>query len=208
MASRFRLFQSSKMLNALLLALVLLSSIALPVSAKDETADFPTLNKFIENVINNDAKAVRGVYVKDVMAFTVQQQPADAPGFVSLNNDQVTQFNMAAQAGNVGLLAHNYLSGSFFSKLKVGDVVTLVYGDGRTESFSVTAILKYQALEPGSVHSNFKDLETQTTLSATQLFDKVYRGERHVTFQTCIEGNGSLSWGRLFVIAQPVVTLR
>jgi len=205
MASRIRFFRPSNVLSALFLALVLLSSFVLPVSAKDSPADFPALNKFIESVTNGDAKALRGVYVKDVMAFSVIQQPANAPAFVSLVNNQVTQFNMAAQAGNVGLLAHNYLSGSFFSKLKAGDLVTIVYGDGRTESFSVTTILKYQALEPNSVNSDFRDLETQTILSAAQLFDKVYRGERHVTFQTCIEGDGNLSWGRLFVIAKPVV---
>ena len=34
-------------------------------------------------------------------------------------------------------------------------------------------------------------------------FKKVYQGDRHVTFQTCIAGPGSLSWGRLFVIATP-----
>jgi len=35
------------------------------------------------------------------------------------------------------------------------------------------------------------------------LFRLVYRGERHITFQTCIEAYGNGSWGRLFVIAKP-----
>jgi|SRR5690349_23577881 len=190
--------------SALCLALLISFLLIFPASAKDEAADFPGLNKFIESLNNGDANALRGVYVQDLMAFTVIQQPADSAAFVSLNKDQVTQFNMAAQAGNVGLLAHNYLAGNSFSKLKKGDVVTLVYGDGHTEGFSVTNILQYQALDPNSVHSSFRDLGSQAVLSASQLFDRVYRGSRHLTFQTCIESNRDLSWGRLFVIAEPL----
>jgi hypothetical protein len=203
MASRIRFSQVSRLLSALILALVLCSAFVLPVSAKNTAGAFPSLNSFVESVSNGDANTLRGVYVQDLMAFPIIQQPVDAPGFVSQNNGQLTQFNMAAQAGNVGLLAHNYLAGNSFSGLKSGDVVILVFGDGRTESFSVTGVFQYQALDPNNMHSDFKDLQTQATMSAGQLFDKVYRGERHVTFQTCIEGDGNLSWGRLFVIAEP-----
>jgi hypothetical protein len=35
------------------------------------------------------------------------------------------------------------------------------------------------------------------------MFKRVYFSNRHVTFQTCIEAEGNLSWGRLFVIAVP-----
>jgi hypothetical protein len=200
----FRSFSFSRLVSALFLALIVSCLFVFPASAQNAPADFPGLNKFIQTVSNGDALTLRGVYVQDVMAFTIIQQPADAPSFVSLNNDQVTQFKMAAQAGNVGLLAHNYLAGNSFTKLKKGDVVTLVYGDGHTEIFSVTDILQSQALDPNNMQSSFKDLASQATLSASQLFDKVYRGSRHVTFQTCIEGGGNLSWGRLFIIAEPI----
>jgi len=40
-------------------------------------------------------------------------------------------------------------------------------------------------------------------LSAEQMFKRAYAGERHVTFQTCIAANGTVSWGRLFVVAKP-----
>jgi hypothetical protein len=199
----FSFSRFSRSISALLLALALSSILVFPAAAKSDSADFPGLNKFIESVSNGDASALRGVYVQDVMAFIVIQQPADSAAFVSLNRDQVTQFNMAAQAGNVGLLAHNYLAGNSFSKLKKGDVVTLVYGDGHTESFTVTTTLRYQALSPNSVSSNFKDLGSQAVLSASQLFDRVYRGSRHLTFQTCIEADGDVSWGRLFILAEP-----
>jgi hypothetical protein len=204
MASRIRFSQVSRLSSALVLALVLCSAFVFPVSAKNIAGAFPSLNSFIESVRNGDGNVLRGVYVQDLMAFPIIQQPVEAPGFVSQNNGQLTQFNMAAQAGNVGLLAHNYLAGSSFSGLKSGDVVILVFGDGHTESFSVTGVFQYQALDPNNMHSEFRDLQTQSIMSAGQLFDKVYRGERHVTFQTCIEVNGNLSWGRLFVIAEPM----
>ena len=87
--------------------------------------------------------------------------------------------------------------------MKIGDEVRLVYGDGSLEYFIVTESLEYQALQPYSPYSEFRDLETSQTISAEELFRKVYRGERHVTFQVCIAANGVDAWGRLFVIAQP-----
>ncbi|HRJ74870.1 MAG TPA: hypothetical protein PLX90_02685, partial [Anaerolineales bacterium] len=53
-------------------------------------------------------------------------------------------------------------------------------------------------------YSNFIDLNTQEFLTAEGLFNKVYRGDFHVTLQTCIEKDGDLSWGRLFIIAKPI----
>jgi hypothetical protein len=43
-------------------------------------------------------------------------------------------------------------------------------------------------------------------MTARQVFKRVYAGERHVTFQTCIERLGNRSWGRLFVLAVPAAT--
>jgi hypothetical protein len=110
---------------------------------------------------------------------------------------------MAKEVGNVGLLAHNHLAGQTFINLSVGDEVRLVYGDGKVEYFIVTQTLEYQALQPYSPYSNFRELETNTILTADTLFRKVYRGDRHVTFQVCIEAEGIDAWGRLFVIAEP-----
>ncbi|MCL4268439.1 MAG: hypothetical protein KJZ72_02790, partial [Anaerolineales bacterium] len=53
--------------------------------------------------------------------------------------------------------------------------------------------------------SDFRDLETESILTAEQLFNQVYRGEFHLTLQTCIENEGNSSWGRLFIIAKPVI---
>jgi hypothetical protein len=119
----------------------------------------------------------------------------------------VTQFDLAAHYGNVGLLAHNYSSGQYFSLLAPGERVLLIYGNGRIEAFRITNVFRYQATVPFSVKSDFIDLDTHAYLTTSQLFTKVYKGARHVTFQTCIEHNDNLSWGRLFVLAEPEISL-
>jgi len=63
--------------------------------------------------------------------------------------------------------------------------------------------LQYQALQPNSPWSSFRGLNDNTTLNAEQMFKRVYAGDRHLTFQTCIQAEGILSWGRLFVVAVP-----
>jgi hypothetical protein len=174
-----------------------------PVYAKDVPNQIPSLNTFIETVENGNASTLRGVYVPDVMALLVVQQPAGQPGFVSSEESVVTQFSMAKDAGNIGLLAHNTHAGKFFPKIKQGDQVILVYGDGHTENFTVNNIKQYQALDPLNPYGKFKDLETQTISTAEGLFNKVYRGKYHLTLQTCIDNNGNPSWGRLFIVANP-----
>jgi hypothetical protein len=163
----------------------------------------PDFSEFSQTVQNNEAGVLRGVYVPDVLALPVVQQPAGSAAYVSPMEGQITQFGLASQFGNVGLLAHNNLSGRFFSELAVGQEVRLVYGNGKVEYFVITQVLQFQALEPTSPYSSFQDLTNQETLTAEQMFRRVYTGDRHVTFQTCIAGPGSLSWGRLFVIATP-----
>lgn len=170
---------------------------------KNPSTLVPDFASFVQSVMDGQADTLRGVYVTGVLAMPVVQQPVGQPGFVSTTDDLLTQFGMAAEVGNVGLLAHNYLAGTSFSMLMPGQQVSLVYGDGHVEFFTVKHILEYQALDPFSPYSDFRNLETNITISAAEMFKQVYRGERHVTFQTCIEANGNSSWGRLFVIAEP-----
>ncbi len=202
MASRVRL----NTFRAFVFVVVLLSSYlhVSPVEAKPSDHIVQDFHKFVTSVVNGNAAELRGVYVPSIMALPVVQQPTGFAGYVSGNDNEVTQFGIAAEVGNVGLLAHNHLAGRFFTQLKAGDIVFLVYGDGRIESFAVTQIMQYQALDPNSPYSEFKALDTQITSTAEKLFNSVYRGDRRVVFQTCIESNGDSSWGRLFVIAKPV----
>jgi hypothetical protein len=190
----------------ILLSLFVLLALALrpaPVEALSH-ATLPDLAMFSLSVQNGQAGVVRGVFVDSVLAYPVIQQPSTNAAYVSNTDGLVTEFSAARQTGNVGLLAHNTLAGRLFSNLKPGQYVVIVYGDGKTETFIVTQILRYAALSPYSITSDFKNLDSNITISATQLFSNVYTGPRHMTFQTCIEYNGNQSWGRLFVIAIPM----
>ncbi len=137
----------------------------------------------------------------NVLALPVIQQPADKPYYVSNRNGEITQFSITAQYGNVGLLAHNTLSGKLFSGLAVDQEVRLVYGDGRVEYFVIDQVLRFQALKPGSVSSSFRNLGRNEVLSAGEMFNRAYVGDSRVVFQTCIAANGISTWGRLFVVA-------
>lgn len=195
-----------RILPSLSLFLALLAALwptPLPVHALSDPAEIPTLPAFSQTVQNGQKNTIRGIYVDEVLALPVVQQPQSNPGFVSSKDNIVTQFRMASKYGNIGLLAHNHLAGRFFSYLTIGQEIELVYGDGRVETFIVTEVLAYQALSPNSPYSSFKNLENGTTLNATQMFKRVYFGDRHVTLQTCIKANGQASWGRLFIIAYP-----
>jgi len=193
-------------LNASLIAAIFISLFinTIPaLAAGNNDPNLPAFADFSKTVQNGKASELRGVYVANVLALPVIQQPSNNAGFVSNKDGEATQFAMASQFGNIGLLAHNHLSGKSFSQITVGQEVHLVYGDGRVETFVVIEVLKYQAIKPSSPYSDFRNLNDNKTLSAEQMFKRVYFGNRHVTFQTCIEKDGNASWGRLFVIAIP-----
>jgi hypothetical protein len=168
--------------------------------SKSAISDF---QDFYNPIQNGEADILRGVYVSNVLALPIVQQPEDNPYYVSSHDGEVTQFATASQYGSIGLLAHNNLSGKSFSKLAVGQEVELVYGDGRIEMFVITEVLHFQALQPQSQQSLFLNLDKSETLSANEMFNRVYTGSRHLAFQTCIKANGNMSWGRLFVLATP-----
>ena len=197
--------KNRNILNVSLFLALIISLFLPPISAlaMGNHASLPAFLDFSASVQNGDANTLRGVYVPNIIALPVVQQPYNNAGYVSGNDGEVTQFRMATQFGNVGLLAHNHLSGRDFAQLAVGQEVRLVYGDGRVEYFVVTEILRYQALQPNNPYSSFRSLDTDETLTVEGMFKRVYFGDRHVTFQTCIEQNGELSWGRLFVVAVP-----
>jgi len=190
-------------LGFLLAAFITLFLSPISVLAQGTTTTLPTLAEFSKKVQNGQAAVLRGVYVANLLALPIVQQPLSDSGYVSGNNGEATQFQMAAQYGNIGLLAHNHLAGKLFSALAAGQEVSLVYGDGHIEYFVIKEVLKYQALKPTSPYSSFRNLDKDEVLSAKQMFKRVYVGERHVTFQTCLAADGNQSWGRLFVIAIP-----
>ena len=157
----------------------------------------------------NNANQVAGLFQYKNMQATVVQQPAGQPAFVSTDAGQVTQFAMAEKYGTTALLAHNYLEGQAFFNIETGNKIALVFGDGHTQSYKVTQIKQYQALNPTSPYSKFVDLDDPagTTLTSTELFNTIYTVDGRLVLQTCIAKDGQSSWGRLFVIAEPVTTL-
>jgi len=158
---------------------------------------------FIEQIKNGEAGELGGIYIPEILAARVVQQPSGMDAFISPWENVMTQFGMAAKFGSTGLLAHNYLAGRNFARLTEGQKFFLVYGDGQTSMFRVSEILRFQALEPYSTSSAFVDLKNDSTLTTTELFMKVYGRPGQVVLQTCIEADGNASWGRLFVIAEP-----
>lgn len=163
----------------------------------------PGMDAFISQVQNGQAGELRGIYIADLLAAPIVQQPRGMEEFVSPWHNIVTQFGLASSHGSIGLLAHNYLAGKSFSGLQPGQVIHLVYGDGRVATFIVSEILHYQALEPDSTSSSFIDLDTRESQSYASLFSRIYNRPGQVIFQTCISTADDLAWGRLFVIAEP-----
>jgi hypothetical protein len=197
--------------STLILTFILIALLVLPpanVSADGTglpASDFPTLSSFAGWLNNGASAQLRGVYVPDILADSVVQQPAGQATFVSPRQNILTQFAAASSLGSTGLLAHNFLAGEKFPEMQVGQRVYLVYGDGKTIAYMVTTILQYQALQPESPYSNFIDLSNGAPMSATEVFNAAYGRQGAVVFQTCIAANGNSSWGRLFIVAQPYI---
>ncbi|HEX2979939.1 MAG TPA: hypothetical protein VHO48_06725, partial [Anaerolineaceae bacterium] len=203
------------LLTALLLLVVALpisgsvnAEASLPVTGEvavipDDASIATNLTEFIGLVKNGNADTLVGVFVPEILALPVAQQPSGNASYVSEQPNVVTQFRMASEYGTTGLLAHNTLSGALFFNINVGDQVVLVYGDGLTRQYQVTRIDSFQALSPANPYSDFLDLSTaDRRLTAAELFGEVYRGGDQVIFQTCIAGDGDPSWGRLFITAE------
>ncbi|MEX2162324.1 MAG: hypothetical protein WD751_10480 [Anaerolineales bacterium] len=175
--------------------------IAAEASVTEATVRF---DDFAASLSNGAAGQVAGIYVDGILASPVVLQPKGNAAYVSANGDDITLFDLASQYGSQAFLAHNYLAGARFSELSVGQIVTLVFGDGSTASFRISEILRFQALSPDSTQSRFVDLETRKELSASSLFHSIYNSNNPVVLQTCIANEGISTWGRLFIVAVPV----
>jgi hypothetical protein len=212
---------SSTKITLLLLTIgVMLSSLsfaafsgAIPVTAThltvksvDQKNALPDMQTFILSVTNGQSGVPTGVYVPGVMAMKIVQQPKDSPAFVSTVPATLTQFAMASAYLTVGLLAHNFLAGAQFSEMQVNQDITLVFGDGSLKSYKVSDIQSFQALSPNNPYSNFISTADNKTLSSEEVFKQVYARGNQLVFQTCIQKGDEDSWGRLFIIADPVLS--
>jgi len=172
--------------------------------AKAKTLPADLVN-FVHSVQDGQASHLVGVYAEDSFALPIVQQPAGQPVFVSDRNGVVTEFGMAAQYGTTGLLAHNTLAGGQFASLQMGQSVALVYGTGSVRFYTITTIRRFKALQPESPFSYFTDFSgSSKEMSSGDLFNEIYTRGNQLVFQTCIDGEGNPSWGRLFIIATPL----
>src|SRR5512140_3416282 len=200
--------------SILLLPTILIALTALPMlrvradGIPLPDTEFPSLSTFLSVMSNGQAAELRGVYVPNLLADIVVQQPNNDGTFVSTAPRTLTQFGPANTLGSTGLLAHNFLAGAKFSQLNRGDLIYLVYGNGRVATYVISSMIRYQALSPESVYSNFIDLDSGTLMSASSVFNVAYGRPGDVVLQTCIDANGEPSWGRLFLVAEPYVRTR
>jgi hypothetical protein len=193
--------------NSLTLAALLISSLSAPLAhaqaLRPPSSALPTLDAFVLRVMNGNPDQLRGAYAPGLFASDVVPQPEGYPGFISRADDVLTQFGSASEVGSIGLLAHDYLAGRDFPLLEPGQLVHLVYGDGRLATYRISQSLRYRALQPRSAHSDFEYLAGGGRLGAAGLFSAIYARPGALVLQTCIEADGLPMWGRLFVVALP-----
>lgn len=182
---------------------VLSAQTAVAASFIPAARDLPALGEFALELKNGQAGDLRGAYAPGLFAHMIVQQPQGNPTFVSPRKSFLTQFSSAAELGSTGLLAHNYLAGTEFSHVQSGQVIYLIFGDGALQRYSVTQLVRFQALQPDSPSSNFIDLQDGARLTSQAVFSKMYGRPGALVLQTCIEADGNEAWGRLFVIAEP-----
>lgn len=173
----------------------------------EETAAEPNiagLKAFAALVFTGESGVIRGVFVPDLFAYPIIQQPSGNNIYVSTKSDLVTQFRLADQNGVTGLLAHNYLSGQSFYDLEIGQRIWIVYGDGELRQYQVSSTSEFQKIAPTNLYSPLIDLSTQAERTTGEVYTQFYRGAHHLVFQTCLAGEGRLDWGLYFVMATPV----
>lgn len=193
---------SVKLLDASAVHAKHISEDPLAVAASSSTSpSFLSVSTFSDQVANGNSGQVTGIYAENLFALPVVQQPSGNAGYVSGSGNTATQFKMASA---LGFLAHNYLAGSLFFYLYSGAPISVVFGDGQVRNYVVSQVRKFQALSPDSPYSDFVDLASGSTLTATDLFYQTYGVSGQVVLQTCISSGGNSSWGRLFVIATPI----
>jgi hypothetical protein len=167
-------------------------------------AEIPDLAEFAKIVTNGRADQITGVYAPGVGHYSVVQQASDNDIHVSPVGGVLTQYHRPAAGGVIGLLAHNFAAGAGFDRFQPGDRVYLIYGDGAIQNYRLTGTLRYQAADPDNAYTDLIDLADGRVQSADTVYRRVYTGTPHLVLQTCLEGNGDLNWGRLFLLAEKI----
>jgi hypothetical protein len=170
---------------------------------KEPDSSFISLSSF-SKAVEDGTPQIKGLYAANLMSFWVVQQPVGKDSYISPTSNVATQFRAVSHNNSIGMLAHNFAAGAAFARLKIGDRISVIYGDGNVKGFKVAEIRRYQALQPDSTSSSFMDLASHDVYSTDQIFSTIYGGKTHLTLQTCITRGTTDTWGRLFVLAYPV----
>lgn len=126
-------------------------------------------------------------------AFPVVQQSDSNPWYVSTHPNKITQFSRAT---NITLLAHNYLAGENFYKLRIGNRL-IVTGEDTINVYSVYAIDYYEVINT----KLYQNLRTGEMLGAHDIVQRYYH-DTDLTLQTCISRDGNDQWGLMFVLGK------
>ena len=175
-----------------------------PAPSPTPQPTFPTLEEFVSQVASGQGSDWRGLYAAEKFTARIVQQPPSNYTYISWEQGVLTQY-MLAEEDVIGLLAHNTHAGQYYFMLSLGDSFYLVADDTTIQLYQVHQIDRYQALQPNSNTSDYKNLTSGEILTTAQIFARYYMGEPHVTLQTCIAQNGLANWGRLFVVARPTL---
>jgi len=96
-------------------------------------------------------------------------------------------------------IAHNYLAGQYFDDLVIGDDILVIYPDYNQE-YEVTELVRYQALDPLNIYTNFRLNKWSKEKTSAELFLELYdTHDGRLILYTCYDGSN----GRLMVVAYP-----
>jgi len=189
-----------------IIVLFFLASLFTWVAKRNPQYEFPVTGatQTIQHTKIQDAQnalAPKGNSVNQVSVIGKFSYPVVQSGNNPPSGNVIGQYNYASSKGNIGLLAHNFAAGSSFYALSNGDEVIITFSDGRTKTFVVNNVLRFQATDPNDYSKPFLDPNGKKW-SPQQVFNRAFKSNG-LTFQTCIENSGSATWGLLFVQAAP-----
>ncbi len=144
------------------------------------------------------AGPVRGVHAPGLFTLRVVQQPVGSYTYISHLDDVVTQMQTAERYGVTGLIAHNYLAGRHFFRLRAGQEIQVILANKKVRKYQVSGIHHFQRMVPTCPTSDLVDLSNGDRLNYIKVFDRYYTGDHHLTLQTCLARNGLENFGLVF----------
>ena len=142
----------------------------------------------------------------DLPPIKIVPQPNGKYSWVSNDSNSFTEFSVPKKLYDTQyFLAHNTKAGSHLNEIKIGDVIKFREsnaGLGEHTERKVKEIRKFKALQPTNLKTPLVDLSTGKQYSVEDITKEMWTNNKQVVFQTCIEKEGDINWGRLFVIAE------